>query len=68
MNAVIALPVIAGAVVLVVPPARRRAVSVGKAAATTGLALVMTTLRGATDVARAAVTGADRPVPAERRQ
>jgi len=68
MNAVIALPVAAGAVVLVVPPARRRAASVGKAVATTGISLVITTVRGVTDVVRAAATGHDQPAPAENPQ
>lgn len=68
MNAAIALPVAAGAVVLIVPPARRRAASVGKAVATTGLALVATTVRGVTDVARAAATGHDHPAPVESPQ
>ena len=68
MNAAIALPVAAGAVVLIVPPARRRAASVGKAVATTGLSLVATTVRGVTDVARAAATGHDRPAPNESPQ
>lgn len=53
------LPLAVGAAALLVPPIRHRALSVGKVAASTGLGVATVTVRGARDLAQAAVTGHD---------
>lgn len=52
-----ALVPIAGAVVLLVPPLRHRALTIAKVALTTSLGVATVTVRGARDVVRAAATG-----------
>lgn len=54
----------AAAVIVVVPPVRRRAVSVGQVAASTCAGVVVTVIKGATDMARAAVSAGEHPVVA----
>lgn len=61
MNPLPFLAVVAAAGVLAVPPFRRRVISVGKAVAYAGIGTTVTAANGAVDIARAAVTGHDRP-------
>lgn len=60
-----ALRLAAVAAILIVPPrVRRRALAVSSVAVSSVVGIAYTTVRGGADIARAAMTGHDDPMPA----
>jgi hypothetical protein len=59
-----ALRLAAVAAILIVPPVRRRALAVSRVAVSSVVGIAYTAVRGGADIAQAAMTGHDDPMPA----